>query len=173
MDHFRVRLFAITSPGFDLSNAIPVFHRWIQNKVLGQLLIDVADYRHVPDGPGVLLVAHEAHYNLAATGALLYSRRTALPGSLAGKIAQAWEAATAAASILESEPEFAGKILFDRRRFEISVNDRLLAPNTPESRAALEPELRRVLDQTWGSGAYQVDAVGEPRDLLTFAAERS
>jgi len=173
MDHFRVKLFAVTSPGFDLSNVIPVFHRWIQNKVLGELLIDVADYRHVPDGPGVLVVAHEAHYSVDANGALLYARRTALSGTPADKITQAWEAATAAASILESEPEFTGKILFDRRRCEISVNDRLLAPNTPESRAVLEPELRGVLDQAWGSGSYQLNSVGEPRDLLTFAAERS
>lgn len=173
MDHFRVKLFAVTSPGFDLGNAIPVFHRWIQNKVVGELLIDVADYRHVPDGPGVLLVAHEAHYSLDATGALLYSRRTALPGTPPEKIAQAWEAATAAASILESEPEFSGKLLFDRNRCEISVNDRLLAPNTPETRATLEPQLRRVLDQAWGAGAYQLEAAGEPRDLLTFAAQRS
>jgi hypothetical protein len=173
MDHFRVKLFAVTSPGFALSNAIPVFHRWIQNKVLSELLIDVADYRHVPDGPGVLLVAHEAHYSLDANGTLLYGRRTTLSGTPASKISQAWESAMAAASILESEQEFTGKILFDRRRFEISVNDRLLAPNTPESRAALEPELRRVLDQAWGSGAYQLYPVGEPRDLLTFAAERS
>jgi len=173
MDHFCVKLFAVASPGFDLANAIPVFHRWIQNRVVGELLIDVADYRHVPDGPGVLLVAHEAHYSLDAAGALLYNRRTALPGTPAEKIVQAWEAAKAAASILESEPEFSGKLLFDRGRCEISVNDRLLAPNTPETRATLEPHLRQVLDHAWGAGAYHLGAVGDARDLLTFAAQRT
>ena len=35
----------------DLTQAIPVFHRWIQEQALPGLLIDVADYRHVPEGP--------------------------------------------------------------------------------------------------------------------------
>ena len=32
----------------DLTPLIPVFHDWIQGQVFGDLLLDVADYRHVP-----------------------------------------------------------------------------------------------------------------------------
>ena len=94
MQHFRVKLFAATTPGFDLGNAIPVFHRWIQKKALPELLIDVADYRHVPAGPGILLVGHDSHYNLDLAKSrlgLLYTRRTALNGSVEGRILQAGE----------------------------------------------------------------------------------
>ena len=32
---------------------VPVFHSWIRNKKLkDHLMIDVADYNHVPEGPG-------------------------------------------------------------------------------------------------------------------------
>ena len=65
----------------DLAAAIPVFHRWIQQQALPGLLLDVADYRHVPEGPGVVLVAHEAIYGLDQGGGrlgLLYNRRTRL-----------------------------------------------------------------------------------------------
>ena len=52
----------MTTSGVELEEFIPVFHDWIQTQQLAELLIDVADYRHVPHGPGVVLVAHDAHY---------------------------------------------------------------------------------------------------------------
>ena len=43
---------------------IPVFHRWITQRVLDEVLVDVADYRHVFQGPGITLVGHESTYHL-------------------------------------------------------------------------------------------------------------
>ena len=48
----------------ELDKVIPVFHRWIQTGAVEGLLIDVADYSHVPQGPGVMLIAHEGNYAL-------------------------------------------------------------------------------------------------------------
>ena len=58
VQHVNVKIFA-EDPAIELDGAIPVFHRWIQRNVCEELLIDVADYRHVPAGPGVLLVGHD------------------------------------------------------------------------------------------------------------------
>ena len=46
----------------DLEPFIPLFHRFIQQGALEGMLIDVADYAHVPGGPGVLLVGHDVDY---------------------------------------------------------------------------------------------------------------
>ena len=46
---------------------VPSFHKWIQNGSLDELLIDVTSYAHVHRGPGVLLIAHEAHYAFEET----------------------------------------------------------------------------------------------------------
>ena len=59
-----VKVFAEPSPNFRLELAVQVFHSWIQKASLGHLLIDVASYEHVDDGPGVLIIAHEGHYAL-------------------------------------------------------------------------------------------------------------
>ncbi len=48
----------------DLEPAIAVFHRCIQRGWLEGQLIDVADYRHVPSGPGVMLGGHDVEYTL-------------------------------------------------------------------------------------------------------------
>ena len=169
IQHLRFKVFAEEPVRIDLGDAIPVFHRWIQEKACDELLIDVADYRHVPVGPGVLLVGHEANYSLDQTGnrlGLLYSRKVSLPGDLWEKLAQGWHAATAACRRLEQEPVFRGQLRFDDGDCEISVNDRLLAPNTAETFAWLKPEIERFFETLWGPGAADVEHTGEPRQLL-------
>lgn len=170
MQHFRVKVFAKTAEGVDLHAAIPVFHRWIQKSALPELLIDVADYQHVPNGPGVMLVGHDSHYGLDQTKGrlgLLYTRRTVLAGSAGDRIRASIDAVQTACRMLENEPEYAGKLAFDYGAMEISVNDRGLAPNTPESYAALAADVAAVLGPEW-----KLTHVGEPRELLTVSAVR-
>ncbi len=169
MQHFRVKFFARpTPPNFDLGLAIPVFHRWIQKHALPETMIDVADYQHVAAGPGILLVCHDAYYGLDQSKhklGLLYTRRTAMEGSIADRIRSALQAASHACGLLEREPEFAGKLSFDRANFEVSVNDRLMAPNNEASYTQLEPELRAAMAPV----KCELVPVGEPRELLTVA----
>lgn len=41
-----------------------VFHQWIRNDSLQDILVDVADYRHVARDPGVVLVGYECNYQV-------------------------------------------------------------------------------------------------------------
>lgn len=171
MQHFRVKFFARpTPPGFDLGLAIPVFHRWIQQGALAERMIDVADYQHVPAGPGILLVSHDAYYGLDQSKhklGLLYTRRTTMDGTVADRIRSAVAAALTACDLLEAAPEFAGKLIFDRETFEISVNDRFMAPNNEESFKELERELRSVFDEVHSAGKYSITPIGTASELLT------
>jgi len=171
--HFQVKVFASAPWPEDLGGAIPVFHRWIRQAALPELLIDVADYRHVPAGPGILLVAHEAHYSLDMRRnrlGLQYTRRAALEGTTESKLRQAIDAALLACRKLESEPEFAGNLRFNTGEMEIRVNDRLLAPNIPETWEALRPALTSCLDDLWGLGSYGIQQAGDARELFTAHA---
>ena len=50
---FGIKLFAADAEPVDMLKLIPIYHRWIQQHALADdLLIDVADYSHVPAGPG-------------------------------------------------------------------------------------------------------------------------
>ena len=53
-----------TASTFKTREVIPVFHRWIQTQAVDGLLIDVADYTHLPTGPAVILIAHEGQYSI-------------------------------------------------------------------------------------------------------------
>src|SRR5208337_2157557 len=133
--HVNVKLFVKNAEEFDLASLIPVFHSWIQNQASGELLLDVADYRHVRSGPGVVLIGHQGNYSLDDTGnrqGVQYNRKAAMGGDNQDRLAQATQSALAACHRLETEPRLDGAIQFDGHEIEVSINDRLLAPNTPE-----------------------------------------
>jgi hypothetical protein len=172
IQHVRVKIFASESGRADLGDAIPVFHRWIQDRVCPEMLIDVADYRHVPNGPGVMLIGHEASYSLDNTKGrlgLLYSRKQA-GGEAQENLRQAFDAAVAACGRLEQA--FAGKLKFDAGDCEFSINDRLLAPNREDTYLALKPEFERFLAKVWGVDSYAVERKGEDRELFQISVRK-
>jgi hypothetical protein len=175
MQHINVKIFA-REAAIDLADAIPVFHRWIQESVGEELLVDVADYRHVPEGPGVLLVAHEAIYSLdQAEGrlGLLYNRKSVLNGDDQSRLRQAFGAALSACQRLEEEAPFRGKLRFDPGDCEVILNDRLIAPNTDETWQAVRPELERFFGALYGPGAFRLERRGEPRERFRVKVNAS
>ncbi len=175
MQHVNIKIFA-SKADIDLVDAIAVFHRWIQDNVVPELLIDVADYKHVPDGPGIMLIGHQADYSLDETGGrlgLLYNRKTAVEGDDQTVLRQAFDAALSAAKRLEEEPPFAGKLRFDDGEFEVIVNDRLLAPNTDATWHSLSPEIDCFAAGLFGEGNYTLVHKGEPRERFIAAVRRT
>ena len=167
LDHVNAKIFAREPASIDLGEAIPIFHRWIQDAVLDELLIDVADYRHVPAGPGVLLIGDEANYSLDLAFdrlGLLYNRKRPSEGTVQDKLLKAFGSALLACSHLEEEAPFRGKLSFDAGRCEVIINDRLLCPNTEETWLALRPEFDRFFETLFGSRSFSLKHVGEPRE---------
>lgn len=174
VDHVNVKIFARRPSPTDLSDAIPVFHQWIRDAVLDELVIDVADYRHVPAGPGVVLIGDEGNYSLDRTFdrlGLLYNRKRPSEGSLQDKLLKAFGSALLVCGRLEDEEAFRGKLKFDAGQCEVIVNDRLLAPNTEETWIALRPEFEKFFDGLFGGGSYSIKHVGEPRERFRVAVE--
>lgn len=172
VQHINVKVFAAEPVCIDLADAIPVFHRWIQDSVLDELVVDVADYRHVPAGPGVMLIGHDANYSLDCAFdrlGLLYNRKRVVDGSAQDKLLQAFGAALAACRRLEEEEPFKGKLTFNAGHCEVILNDRLLAPNTDEAWLALKPGFVTFFDRLFGANAFGMERLGEPRERLRIA----
>jgi hypothetical protein len=156
------------APGVAPAEYIPVFHRWIQTHAVDGLLVDVADYTHVPDGPGVLLVAHEGNYAIdfeEGRLGLVYTRKQPLGGSLAERLAIVLRIALRACRRLEEEPELTARVRFSPGEIRFFANDRLVAPNSIETFDALQPALGAVLAAAYASRDWTVlRSVGDPRD---------
>jgi hypothetical protein len=166
VQHVNVKIFAV-GPAIELGGAIPVFHRWIQDRVCEELLIDVADYRHVPAGPGVLLVGHEANYSLDLSFdrlGLLYNRKVRDEGGPQDNLLRSFRAALAACERLEQEPEFQGRLKFNAGDCEVILNDRLLAPNTEATWQTLKPEFEKFFDTLYGGVSYAFERSKDPRE---------
>ena len=169
VQHFNVKVFLKEPQALNLADAVPVFHQWIRDGFLPEMLVDVADYRHVEAGPGVLLIGHQANYSLDNREnrlGLLYNRKASLDGNFQERLGQAFSSALAACDRLEQEAVFRGTLKFDRNTLEVFVNDRLLAPNTEETWQALQGELAAFFP------GFAIQRQGEPRDLFRVAVTK-
>lgn len=150
---------------------ILAFHRWIQDRVLSGTVIDVADYSHVHEGPGILLITHEGNYAVDdhdGRRGLSYYTKHALEGDLAARIATVARRTLQACDLLEKETRFAGKLKFDAGRLELFANDRLEAPNTPATEAAIGPALQSVLERLYAGKPWRLARETEPRARFTL-----
>ena len=165
----NVKLLAKDPEDVDLEPLIPVFHNWIQGQVFEELLLDVADYRHVHEGPGVVLIGHQANYSVDNTDNRLgvrYNRKAPLEGSNQDRLKQATRAALTAFHRLEGEAGLNGKLQFNGQEIEVFINDRLMAPNRGSTRGAIEPELREFLGKLFRGGEYALSHGNDPRALF-------
>lgn len=167
------RLFFTSVGGLELHEFIDVFHRFIQQDALpDEVMIDVAGYAHVPGGPGVLLVCHEGHYVIEQDGdrfALVYNRKRGGEGQpIDDRVAVPLRRLFRAARALEAEPALTGRLRFATDELELQVRDRLHAPNTPQTWAALEPALATAFTALYGAGKVTVERDdGDPRRPIT------
>jgi hypothetical protein len=174
LQHVNVKLLLRNPEAVDLEAVVPVFHSWIQDQSGEELLLDVASYTHVKDGPGILLIGHEADYSLDLTDGRLgvrYNRKALLEGSNDSRLNQAALAALRAVERLESDGRLGGTIQFDGRGLEVFINDRLLAPNSDETRQAAEPELRAFISRLIAREGYSLGYEAEPRRLFGARVE--
>ena len=167
---FCVKFFAENPSGVTLDAFIPVYHRWIQKQAVEGMLVDVADYGHLPQSPGVMLVAHEADYcmdSMEGPLGLLYNRKTSAGGRLSDRIAGGFRAALGACVKLENEPEFQGRLKFKAGSPLFIANDRLNAPNSEEAFQALRSDLAAALAKVYPSSVELRRISTDPRSRLT------
>jgi len=171
LQHVNVKLLIQNGDGASLEPLIPVFHGWIENQgTKNELLIDVADYTHVPAGPGIVLIGHEGNYSVDNTGNRLgvrYNRKAALDGSNQDRLSQAACAALIACKRLETEPRLGGKFRFNGQEIEIFINDRLIAPNTAATRQAIDPDFHVFSRKLFRGKEYSISYGEDPRSLFT------
>jgi hypothetical protein len=161
LQHLIAKIFVEGDLKLNPARVVNFFHLWVARQSMPEMLVDVAELLHVPNGPGVIAVGHEADYALDQTGGrwgVLYRRKTVLPGTNAGRVAQALQAAAMAAALLEGE--FPGELAFSRHEFELIVNDRALAPNQPGTFAAAKVELTAGVQAFLGHAEFTLEPQG-------------
>jgi hypothetical protein len=149
---------------------VPVFHRWIQSQALpGHQLIDVADYDHVKDGPGIVLISHEANIH-ADQGygkpGLLYRRKQPMPGSFRERLRATLGYTLKVAALLEAEAALSGRANIRTDEASFLIFDRLLAPNSAQTFKSVREELESFLKSLYGVPSVELNYVEKPEELF-------
>ncbi|MCZ6626841.1 MAG: hypothetical protein O7E56_01305, partial [SAR324 cluster bacterium] len=100
---------------------------------------------------------------------LRYNRKGVLSGSNRQRLGQALRALVGAAQQLEDTPALSGRLVFSRREVALAVNDRLLAPNLPETFAEAEPGLLEFFRPLLGDDVLILYRQGDPRERFSVS----
>ena len=163
LQHINLKFYIENAESLNLESFHGVFNNWIQRSLTDDLLVDVAEYLHVHNGPGIMLIGHSANYSLDLTTGrlgLLYNRKEQVEGTNKQKLAQAAHAVLRAMRILEKE----NRVRFIGNEVQLIINDRLITPNTAETFSALKDDLESFFGTLFnGAAVTLVHQSAEPR----------
>jgi hypothetical protein len=164
----------LRNPDVDMEQYVAVFHDWIRQSALGGLLIDVASYVHVPNGPGVLLIGHELDYGVRiALGRVeLTCRHKRDPGSEGNALKRCLRQLLQAAQLLEGASKLSETPTFHASDFVFRSNDRLRCANNPEVGSSVARTVGGLFCKALGTNTLDVASIGTEREALTLVIKR-
>lgn len=172
MDLYKVNVKFYLQDGQDLEpeDWFGTFNTWVPDTP-DEVLVDVADYSHVHQGPVTLLVGHEANYSIDNTDGelgLLYNRKQPLDGDLSGRLHTVFRNALKACRRLEADPTIGDRVRFRGNTALLMLNDRLHAPNTEETLATLRPGLEGLLAALYAGANVRLRRNPDPKQRFAL-----
>lgn len=175
LERFAIKFFTRSEADVDEASLIDIFHDWIRLKRLNHVMLDVADYRHVPNGPGVMLVTHEVNYAMDRENGefgLYAQRKRGDEATTQEKLLGLVKSTAQFGSLLESDSRIGGKLKLEGGKFHYIANDRLNAPNTEEAFNTIKPELEAIATQIYPGKSVSVSRLNnDPGARLTAVIE--
>lgn len=168
LQKINVKFYLTADAVLSAEDAFRIFSQWIP-ETTDEVLIDVADYQHVSEGPKTVLVGHEANYILDNSGGrygLLYGQKAVAEGSNQERLRTVLAAALKACRRLEETEDATAKAEFGCDEVVIVINDRLAVSNTDAALEELRGDLEPVLKQLYGGAAIQLTREGDERHRL-------
>ncbi len=161
LQRISIKILSEAKADISLTSFLDIFGRWRADKAHAAEWVDLADYAHVPRGPGIMLVGLKVNFafDLAdpAPGTL-YVTRKGLTGTHEQRIKAALRGAFDLSKRLAAEKNYpAARLCTDA--LELRFPDRLFTPNTKATDAELRPAIDAALNAALG--ACQLTAVSD------------
>ena len=150
-----------------------VFNTWIPQPD-DDILVDVADYSHVKNGPVTILVGHKANYALDNTDGRFgfqYTRKRDLQGSFADDLETTIREGLKAAARLDTDPALDGGVHFTGERTQVVLNDRLNTPNTDDTEENIKADVDAFLSRLYAGGSAKTQRNQDARQRFTLDIE--
>ena len=176
LQKINIKIFAEPVEHIDLRDFFPVFNRWIQEKQNDELLLDVADYSLVPSGPGMMLIAHEANWQLEFGPedrlGLRYAVKVEHEGSNVDRLFHAFVGAVSAVERFENDSNLPVPLNFNKKEFLITINSRIIAPNSETTLENIQTDLTEFLTTVFSGKDYQFEhSSKDPRERFSVVVK--
>jgi len=173
---FGVKLFFNTNGSINSKDFIPVFHSWIQDNIFDDhLLIDVADYSHIPDGPGVMIISHEGNFSLDQENqqpGIMYMRKTEIAGSFKERFNTVLSTVIKTANRLRDN-NISKQVDFKPNSLRFIANDRLYAENTADNQDLYKQKIQKALYGRYPNSQFEFGDVSDENERLAFTVNFS
>jgi len=160
LHRIRVKYFLANGHDPNLAEMLDVFHLWIQQKQMDGLPLDVADYRHIKEGPGVLIVGHEFDCGLDTSEGrpgFVYVSKQSSSDSLSDRLRAAFHGALTGCRNLETESALTNPLSFRTDEMEIMLLDRLRAPNRDTTDGQVRGQITAVVESLYDPSTVTLD----------------
>ena len=168
LQRINVKIYTPSPPGTKLEPFLDILNRW---KEADTEWLDIADYLHLEDGPGVVLFGKQRFIsfdrNLGQTG-VLYAHRYGLEGDLKTRLQTVLSNALSAAKKMVSDSKCPEEISVRVDHLEFSINDRLQAPNTAKTHQKLGTLIRDVGEEQLGANNFEIQRIENARELFGY-----
>lgn len=168
LQKLNVKFFVADSNRVPRETFIHIFNSWIQASD-GEYY-DIADYSHLHDGPGALLISHEANISMDNSGdrlGLLYNRKQVLSGGSQEKLQFVFKVALEFCRRIEDEPSLKERLKFRGNEALFLINDRRMAPNSEETFREVRPELEKLAGRLYGRSEFTLEHNPDPRERFS------
>ena len=141
----------ITLLEVDIASFISVFHQWIQeDEIPNHIMVDVADYKHIPNGPGIMLIAFEGNFSIGYDEnglGLSYIRKTKIGSNETESLENIQKILDNAVRLIKNDSMLRKKIKFSNE-YSVFSNDRYEYPNNVNSENKLHQLVSSVFDDS-------------------------
>jgi hypothetical protein len=174
-ERFCVKFFAQSDTDINDEIFINIFHEWIRYQKLGGVLLDVADYRHVPNGPGMMLITHEINFAMDRTNGhfgLFAQQKMSQADNRQDQMLALIRATIAFGALLGSDWRVKKNLSLEGGQFHLMSNNRLVVPNSDSAFANILPDLEAAASVIYPGQNISVTRLeNDPRERLTAVVD--
>ena len=171
LQKFGIKLYFQQNGSYPSRDFIPDLHLLIQNDSIPEhMLIDVVDYSHISDGPGVMLIGYEGYFSLDQENnrpGILYMRKTDLKGTFEDRFNKVLSITIHAAHLLCNN-NIEKELNISQNLFRFISNDRLLADNIDSNQQLYTNTINKLFKANYPELKLEFDNYAQGKARLAF-----
>ncbi|MGK5093049.1 hypothetical protein WDW89_13660 [Deltaproteobacteria bacterium TL4] len=173
LQRINIKVLTPTPEGFKAEPFLKILNHWNETE---EEWLDIADYLHLQDGPGVVLLGPKRFVSFDRTeGAdgILYCQRNGLEGSLKARFVEVLNNGILFAKKMRGEEACPSDVSTETTQLIITINDRKQAPHSEQTARQLGSVIQEALKEVLDGTDVQMSPLADPKELFGYQVKLS